>query len=210
MYNTCWPFLTKWCINTSDTAELFDIHIEFLVSKTLIQRWKVTEGLLRLCKESIRNSGISKFVIHYITRRKSKPSLLVKLLNDVEWMPEDRPYRPRSGLSPSSLNIASFSFINSFSYLLNLPHLLALLLGCAKHIQWAGYAEDLVSFKTLRLKTVASRFKHFITFIVKLFSNLQNMKLSQQVGHTVRSSLFPSFCSREDIRCPRSDSLPWL
>lgn len=54
VYDTCWPFLPKWCINTSDTADLFDIHIEFLVSKILIQRWKVTEGLLGLCIESIR------------------------------------------------------------------------------------------------------------------------------------------------------------
>lgn len=40
--------------HTSDTAELFDIPAGFLFSKTLIQRWKVTEVLLRLYREIMR------------------------------------------------------------------------------------------------------------------------------------------------------------
>lgn len=83
-------------------------------------------------------------------------------------MPEDRPCTSIVVLSPSSLPYycpflfhqqrqghfhhmqqGLHSFLQSnFSHLLNLPHLLALLLGYAKHIQLADYAKDLVSFKT--------------------------------------------------------------
>jgi len=39
--------------HTSHTAETFHIHIEFLFSKTFIQRWKIIEGLPRLFRGSI-------------------------------------------------------------------------------------------------------------------------------------------------------------